>query len=92
MNNDLNRAVPVNCPTCGGTLFADPDPGGDDSRVVKCQGCGRELTIAALVEENGENVATHLDEMLPEVLKVAKNRIHDQLNNAFKGNKHIKFK
>lgn len=77
-----NRSIPVHCPTCGSSTFSSDDSVPDeDSKVMTCAACGREITKAELLAANAENVEAHLDEVKTQVLK----DVEKQLKDAFKG-------
>lgn len=80
--NKYNRRVPVHCPTCGSSTFSTDDAvPDDDSRLMTCAACGREVTKTELLEANAENVEAHVDEVKRQVLK----DVEKQLKDALKG-------
>lgn len=87
-----NRTLQALCPTCAGTSFADAEPNGGDTRVLKCENCGLELTEQALWEANAENVDVNLSEMKNAILQDVQKELHQTLKKAFVGNKNIRFK
>lgn len=86
-----NRSVTLLCPTCGGDQF---EFGSSDEIVVsaRCAGCDRRFTRDELIEENGENINEHAKEMGQEITGDFAKEMRNTLKNAFRGNKHIKFK
>lgn len=87
-----DRTLRALCPTCAGTTFADAEPNAGDTRVLKCESCGLELTEQALWEANAENVDVNLTEMKSAVLKDVQQELHRTLKKALAGNKTIRFK
>jgi predicted Fe-S protein YdhL (DUF1289 family) len=87
-----NRTVVAHCPTCAGTEFLDANPDGGESRLLVCQGCGRELTAEILWQENAENVAVNLEEVKAKVLRDVQQELHNTLKKAFSGSINIRFK
>ncbi|APR51915.1 hypothetical protein CA223_07265 [Sphingomonas koreensis] len=59
-----NRSISMQCPTCGGTDFAQ-----DDSSIVKCASCDREMTKDELREANGDRIQAELEVIKAEVMK-----------------------
>lgn len=87
-----NRSIPLLCPTCGGSMFAF-DHGVDETiEMATCASCGRQLTKDELIHENSENLSEHAREVGQEALKDAAEELRKSLRNAFRGNKHIRFK
>lgn len=63
-----------------------------DTRVLKCESCGLEVTEQALWDANAENVDVNLSEMKNAILKDVQIELHQTLKKAFAGNKSIRFK
>ena len=87
-----NRTIQALCPTCAGTSFSDAEPNGGDTRVLKCESCGLELTEQALWDANAENVDVNRSEMKSAVLKDVEKELRKTLKKAFAGSKNIRFK
>jgi len=83
-----NRNITLLCPVCGNTEMEYSD----ESEVVKCIGCGKELTKDELTQDNGAAIEAHLDEVKQELTKDLQKQFNDMLNSAFKGNKNIRIK
>lgn len=86
---NYNRSIPLNCPTCGSTEFGSDH---EEASLVTCQSCGKTLTRDELVDENGENIAEHVNEVKAQVLKDVTEELRNTIKKAFKGNKNIRFK
>lgn len=83
-----NRAIPLNCPTCGATEFAHTG----ESQLVKCASCGREMTKDELRHENSENIQEHANEIAKQASADLGDELKKSLQDAFKNNKFIKIK
>lgn len=59
----------------------------DESDIIKCIGCGNELTKDELIQENGVSIEAHVDEVKKEITKDLQKQLHDMLKSAFKGSK-----
>jgi len=90
--NKYSRNVPIHCPTCGNTEFEFDESNDDDSSIYRCVSCDRELTKAALIRENAENIDIHTKEIGKEIVKDLEGEFKKSLQNAFKGNKNIRIK
>jgi hypothetical protein len=88
----LNRKVALLCPTCGGSQFASEEAGDEPAAILKCAGCGLEITHEELVDSNTDNISVNLDEMTKDAVKEVEKEFNAILRNAFKGNKHITIK
>ena len=62
-----------------------------DIEQVRCARCSREMTMNRLIEENGENIHSHVNEIQRSRERINKN-LSDKLKKAFKGNKNIRIK
>jgi len=87
-----DRSVTLLCPTCGSSQFSQSAENEEDSALMKCASCGREITKDELIRENSENIAEHVDEIKEQVVKDVRSELQKSLAAAFKGNKHIKIK
>lgn len=87
-----NRSVPIHCPTCGATEFSVSDAEESDTALVKCPGCGLEISRADLLAVNQENIQINAKELAKAALPDLEKHLKKQLQDAFKGNKFIKFK
>ncbi|MCS4492697.1 hypothetical protein NXS97_00520 [Pantoea sp. B623] len=83
-----NRNIALLCPVCGNTEMEYSD----ESEIVKCIGCGKELTKDELTQENGAAIEAHVDEIKKELTKDIQRQFNDMLKKAFKGNKSIRIK
>lgn len=93
MNLDkINRTVTLLCPTCGGSDMESISGTHDESELLKCNGCGLEISKDELMNANQENINANLDEMKQEAVKEVKSEIEKMLRDAFKGSKNISFK
>ncbi|PXW31595.1 hypothetical protein DET57_1531 [Klebsiella oxytoca] len=54
--------------------------------------CGREMTMNRLIEENGENIHSHVNEIQKDLEKKLIKDLSDKLKKTFKGNKNIRIK
>lgn len=59
-----DRTISMECPTCGGTSFEQ-----DDSPIVKCATCGREISKDDLREANGARIEAELEDVKQQVFK-----------------------
>ena len=84
-----SRTVTLRCPTCTGTEFASE---AGESSVLRCDGCGLELSRDDLERANAENLRANLDEVGEEAAAELQKQLHKSLADAFRGNKFIKFK
>ncbi|CAI0987665.1 Uncharacterised protein [Serratia proteamaculans] len=64
----------------------------EDSEIVKCIGCGKELTNDELIQENGVSIDSHVNEVKEELTKDIQKQFNDILKKAFKGSKNIMIK
>jgi len=83
-----NRTINLLCPVCGNTEMEYSD----DADVVKCVGCGKELTKDELIQENGVSIDAHVDKIKNELTKDIQKEFENILKNAFKGSKNIRIK
>lgn len=84
-----NRSIRMLCPTCGATDFEFET---EESELVKCASCERELTKDELIQENDENIQQNVKEATDEAVKDIEKELTKSLKKAFKGNKNIKIK
>ena len=87
-----DRQVTLLCPTCGCTDMEILHGSEETIELVKCPSCGRELTKEELINENSENIKANLNEVKEEIQKDLVKEMQKNLKDAFKGNKHIKFR
>lgn len=80
-----NRTITLLCPTCGGSDFKFEEC---ENSFVQCVQCERELTRQELEAENSELIQESLNEVKTQVSE----DIEKMLVDAFRGNKHIRFK
>ncbi|MRS13265.1 MAG: hypothetical protein EG823_09420 [Actinobacteria bacterium] len=85
-----DRQVTLLCPACGSDQFSFDDE--EEDGPVKCVNCGRETTRDELIAENGETIEAHVAEVGEEVTADIAKELNKSLRDAFKGNKHIRFK
>lgn len=79
--------VKLRCATCGcDNQFVF----NEDKSYVKCTNCNREYFGG--IEELKELNADSFDEVKEQINEDALSYIHREIQKAFKGNKHIKFK
>lgn len=83
-----NRKITLLCPVCGGSEMECIE----NSEIVKCVGCGNELTNDELIQENGVGIDAHANEVKEELIKDIQKQFSDKLTKAFKGNKNIRIK
>ncbi len=87
-DSKYERRVTLLCPTCGSDQFAFDDD--DESAPVTCSNCGRQTTREALIEENSENIESHVAEIGEEVVADAAKDLNKSLRDAFRGSKNIR--
>lgn len=83
-----DRTIRLLCPICGNTEMEHSE----ESELIKCIGCGNEITKDSLIEENGESIDIHVDELKAEISKDVEKQLSDMLKKAFKGSKNIRIK
>ena len=83
-----NRKITLLCPVCGSSEMEHAE----DSEIVKCIGCGKELTNDELIQENGVSIDAHVNEVKEELTKDIEKQFNDMLKKAFKGSKNIRIK
>lgn len=83
-----NRSITLLCPTCGHKDFEH----GEADGPLRCTGCDRTFTREELIRENGEIIASEVDEVKAELVKDVTKQLRDNLSNAFRGSKSIRFK
>lgn len=64
-----DRTIRLLCPVCGNTDMEHSE----ESEFVKCISCGKEMTKDSLIEENGESIDLHVDELKKEISKDVEN-------------------
>lgn len=85
---NYSRNVSMQCPTCGTTALLDKE----GIEQIHCARCGREMTMNRLIEENGENIHSHVNEIQKDIEKKLINDLTNKLKKAFKSNKNIRIK
>lgn len=89
MSNDTtDRTIELQCPTCCDGKFRFGEADGS----IICNNCGRGFSREELINENGELVETALEEMAPEFISAATDKIRAALRDALKGSKSLTFK
>lgn len=90
MKDSYDKTIQLRCLTCGDTDFEF----NEDKSWVKCNRCGREYLggYDELVELNQDNINQALEDSKEEIAKDLKQDITRMFNDAFRGNKNIKFK
>lgn len=83
-----NQNVMLICPVCGNTEMEYKN----ESDYIKCTSCGRETTKNELIEDNGESINLHVEEVKKELTKDFEKKMRDMLRKTFKGNKNIRIK
>lgn len=83
-----NRSILLLCPTCGSTQLEQAE----ESSLVTCASCGRELTSEELIHENSENIQKHVEEIGQQAAQDFGQRLKKSLQDEFKNNKFIKIK
>lgn len=86
------RTVGLMCPTCGCTEYSTVATDDDESQLMRCASCGREIPRDDLIRQNSENINEHMKEIGKEVTKDVAAELRRQLSAAFKGSKFIKVK
>lgn len=84
---DHSRSISLHCPTCGCEQF-EHDPENIENAPIRCAGCDRIFTREELLAENGPLIESEV----ADVKKAIISDLHKHLKDAFRGNKHIKFK
>ena len=87
-DKNFSRSISLQCPTCGTTTLLNDQ----DIEQVRCARCGREMTMNRLIEENGENIHSHVNEIQKDLEKKLIKDLSDKLKKTFKGNKNIRIK
>lgn len=85
-----DRQITLICPVCGSDQFSYDDD--DDSAPVTCADCGRQATRSELIDDNSEVIESHVAEIGEEVVADVAKELNKSLADAFRGNKHIRFK
>lgn len=83
-----NQKVTLNCPICGNTLMQVDK----ETEKVTCSDCGVSFEYDQIVDENGENINSYIEDMGEKVRDDLAKELSDTLKKAFKGNKNIRFK
>ena len=64
----------------------------EDADTIRCVGCGRASSKDELIQENGESIEGHLDEIKQDLKKDVAKQINDMLTSTFKGSKNLRIK
>lgn len=92
MNEEkYSRSVTMICPTCGCDQFAY-DGEAELVESMTRASCGRVFGRQELIDENGENLSAHVQEMGEEIVKDAAKEMRASLKKALRGSKTIRFK
>ncbi|HDU8315483.1 MULTISPECIES: ECs_2282 family putative zinc-binding protein [Morganellaceae] len=83
-----NQKVTLNCPICGNTLMQVDK----ETEKVTCSDCEASFEYDQIVDENGENINSYIEDMGEKVRDDLAKELSDTLKKAFKGNKNIRFK
>ncbi|EME2733348.1 TPA: hypothetical protein SMM80_002770 [Proteus mirabilis] len=83
-----NRKVTLNCPICGNTLMLVDE----ETEKVTCSDCGVSFEHDEIINENGENINSHIEDMAKKAKDDLAKQLNETLKKAFKGNKNIRFK
>lgn len=83
-----NQKVILNCPICGNTLM-EVDK---ETEQVTCSDCGASFEYDQIINENGENINSYIDDMSEKAKDDLTKQLNETLKKAFKGNKNIRFK
>ncbi|EKN3890202.1 TPA: hypothetical protein ACPY8E_003983 [Yersinia enterocolitica] len=83
-----DREIILLCPTCGNSEMKHSD----ESSIVKCTNCNREMTKDELIEENGQSIDDHVSEVKKEIINDFEKEVSKIFKNAFKGSKNIRIK
>jgi len=59
-----DRTISMQCPTCGGTDFKQ-----DDSPIVKCATCEREMSKDELREANGARIEAEVEDVKKQIFE-----------------------
>jgi len=85
MNSEkYNRQISLHCHACGGTQFEYDENVETDEQIVKCAQCGRETTKRELINENSENINTHVREVADEAVKDITKEFNKTLKRLFR--------
>ena len=92
-SDGYSRSIELRCSTCAGTQFEHEENVESDELVhIRCIGCNRMFSKQELIRENAENIDAHVSEVGEEILQDFAKDMKKSLQNAFRGNKYIKFK
>lgn len=91
MKHNYTRNVSLRCVICGSSEHLEFS---DDNTYVKCTLCNKEYFggYDELVETNEAMIAKEVESLKKEVKEDVEKDIQDMFKEAFKGNKHIRFK
>jgi len=83
-----DKQVKMVCIVCNHDQFEQSD----DSDLVKCVSCGREVTKDTLLAENSEHIDAEIESTAEHFNKDLEKELGDVIKNAFKGVKGFKVK
>ena len=91
MKKNYNRSISLRCVVCGS---ADHFEYNDDKTYVKCTLCNREFLGGQeeLQEMNEAMITEEVESIKEEVSKDVAKELTEMFKQAFRGNKHIKFR
>jgi len=85
-----NKSISLPC-SCGSTDFSTPEQA-DDKTTITCAKCGRETTRTQLIAANKVKIDAEVKKVGKAVVADVRRELQKSLSDAFKGNRHIKFK
>lgn len=83
-----NQKVTLNCPICGNTLMLVDK----ETEKVICSDCGVSFEYDEIINENGENINSHIEDMTKKAKDDLAKQLNETLKKTLKGNKNIRFK
>ncbi len=91
IKDNYNDTVQLRCVVCGVTDKFDSN---EDNSYIKCTNCGKEYFggYNELVEYNQQEINEAVEAKVEEFEADLDKELQDMFENAFKGNKYIKFK
>ncbi|MGG6101254.1 ECs_2282 family putative zinc-binding protein [Pantoea allii] len=75
-----NRNIILLCPVCGNSEMEHVE----ESEIVRCIDCGKELTKDELIQENGASIDAHVNEIKKELTHDIEKQLKDMFKKAFK--------
>jgi len=90
MEETYEKPVSMLCPNCGSDQWEyDKD---DPNTLYTCSGCGKVFTNEELTEANTDLLEKEAEKLADEIGEKFSNDVNKMLEDAFKGNKHVKIK